>query len=149
MKKLFILLIVPSFAFAGWSVGYTNFDGDLGDGDSISLGAINAGYKWENIQETDFSVQAGFAFGISDDTFDGVDVELDPSYYLKGLYDINDTFFISANWVRLEATVSAGNLSDSASDNEAGFGFGFNVGKVTLMFDFIEDTDLFSIQYNF
>ena len=149
MKKLFILLLIPSFAFAGWNVGYSNLDGDAGDGYSISLGALNAGYTWSNIQDSDFSVQAGIALGLTDDTFMGVDVELDPSYYLKGMYDINENFFISVNWAKLELTASALGESVSASDTDAGFGFGFNVGKVTLMFDSIEDVDLFSIQYNF
>jgi len=149
MKNLFILLLIPSFAFAGWNVGYTNLSGDLGDGDSISLGALNAGYKWANIQDSDFSVQAGVAFGIKDDTFEGVDIELDPSYYLKGMYDINENFFISANWAKLEATASYAGVSASAGETEAGFGVGFNVGEFTIMFDFIEDTDLFSFQFNF
>ena len=149
MKKLFILCLVPTFAFANWNIGYTNVDGDMGDGDSISLGALNAAYTWENIQDSDFSVQTGALIGISDDEIDGIDVELDPSFYLKGMYNVNETFFISVNWANVEATASYQGESISGSDSEAGFGFGFNIGDVTLMFDSIEDTDMFSIQYNF
>ena len=154
MKKLFLtIMLAPVFAYANASVGYTNLDIDLGDGDSASLGALNIGYTMD-VDDSPFSVQAGIVIGISDESFDGVNVELDPSFYLRGMYEVNENFFISANWVNFQAEASASaygvTVSEDGSDSEGGFGLGFRPNeKVTVMFDVVEDTNLFTVQYNF
>lgn len=150
MKKflLTILVAVPAYSYASFGIGYTSLDLDMGDGDSLSIGALSGSYTF-SADDSPFSLQTGVLIGITDDTLYGVKAELDPSFYLKGIYDINENIFINVNWAKYEATASAGSESISGSDSEAGFGFGFNVGKAKIMFDFIEDTDMFSIQYNF
>ena len=150
MKKFLLafLITLPAYSYASFGLGYTNLDLDMGDGDSLSLGALNASYTWKT-DDSPFSLQTGVIVGITDDKLYGVTAELDPSFFLKGLYDINENFFINVNWAKYEATASAGSISESGSDSEAGFGFGFYIGKTTIMFDFIDDTDMFTIQYNF
>ena len=154
MRKLFVLIMLaPVFAYANASVGYTNLDIDLGDGDSASLGALNIGYTMD-VDDSPFSVQAGIAIGLTDDTVYGVNVELDPSFYIRGMYEVNENFFISASWINFQAEASASangvTVSEDGSDSEAGFGLGFRPNeKVTVMFDVVEDTNLFTVQYNF
>tara|TARA_A100001011_G_C13895745_1_gene668896 strand:+ start:21 stop:488 length:468 start_codon:yes stop_codon:yes gene_type:complete len=154
MRKLFVLIMLaPVFAYANASVGYTNLDIDLGDGDSASLGALNIGYTMD-VDDSPFSVQAGIAIGLTDDTVYGVNVELDPSFYIRGMYEVNENFFISASWINFQAELSASangvTVSEDGSDSEAGFGLGFRPNeKVTVMFDVVEDTNLFTVQYNF
>ena len=58
-------------------------------------------------------------------------------------------FFIAATWTKFEAEASAGSISESASDSEMGLGIGFNAGKFRFIFDHVDDTDIFSIQYSF
>ena len=58
-------------------------------------------------------MQTGVLIGITDDTLYGVKAELDPSFYLKGIYDINENIFINVNWAKYEATASAGSESIS------------------------------------
>jgi hypothetical protein len=148
MKKLMMaILLMPIFVSAGFTTGYSVLDLDLGDGDSISLGALNAAYTWEG--DSPFSTQAGVLIGIQDDKFEGVTLELDPSFYLKGMYNLNENFFIAATWTKFEAEASAGSISESASDSEMGLGIGFNAGKFRFIFDHVDDTDIFSIQYSF
>ena len=146
-------MLAPVFAYANASVGYTNLDIDLGDGDSASLGALNIGYTMD-VDDSPFSVQAGIAIGLTDDTVYGVNVELDPSFYIRGMYEVNENFFISASWINFQAELSASangvTVSEDGSDSEAGFGLGFRPNeKVTVMFDVVEDTNLFTVQYNF
>ena len=154
MRKLFLLIMLaPVFAYANASVGYTNLDIDLGDGDSASLGALNIVYTMD-VDDSPFSVQAGIAIGLTDDTVYGVNVELDPSFYIRGMYEVNENFFISASWINFQAELSASangvTVSEDGSDSEAGFGLGFRPNeKVTVMFDVVEDTNLFTVQYNF
>ena len=154
IRKLFVLIMLaPVFAYANASVGYTNLDIDLGDGDSASLGALNIGYTMD-VDDSPFSVQAGIAIGLTDDTVYGVNVELDPSFYIRGMYEVNENFFISASWINFQAELSASangvTVSEDGSDSEAGFGLGFRPNeKVTVMFDVVEDTNLFAVQYNF
>ena len=154
MRKLFVLIMLaPVFAYANASVGYTNLDIDLGDGDSASLGALNIGYTMD-VDDSPFSVQAGIAIGLTDDTVYGVNVELDPSFYIRGMYEVNENFFISASWINFQAELSASAngvpVSEDGADSEAGFGLGFRPNeKVTVMFDVVEDTNLFTVQYNF
>ena len=154
IRKLFVLIMLaPVFAYANASVGYTNLDIDLGDGDSASLGALNIGYTMD-VDDSPFSVQAGIAIGLTDDTVYGVNVELDPSFYIRGMYEVNENFFISASWINFQAELSASangvTVSEDGSDSEAGFGLGFRPNeKVTVMFDVVEDTNLFTVQYNF
>ena len=154
MRKLFVLIMLaPVFAYANASVGYTNLDIDLGDGDSASLGALNIGYTMD-VDDSPFSVQAGIAIGLTDDTVYGVNVELDPSFYIRGMYEVNENFFISASWINFQAELSASangvTVSEDGSDSEAGFGLGFRPNeKVTVMFDVVEDTNLLTVQYNF
>ena len=148
MKKLLlmIMLSIPATSFAGWAAGYTVLDLDMGDGDSLSLGAINASYKWDL---DDFSTEAGVLIGVQDDKLYGVTAELDPSIYLKGMYNINENVFLAATWTKFEATASYSGYSDSGGDSEAGIGIGFNAGQMTYSFDVVDDTNMFSLQYNF
>lgn len=149
MKKLMMaILMMPIFVSAGFTTGYSVLDLDLGDGDSISLGAVNAAYTWGG-EDSPFSTQAGVLIGIQDDKFEGVKLELDPSFFIKGMYNLNENFFIAATWTKFEAEASAGSISESASDSEMGLGIGFNAGKFRFIFDHVDDTDIFSIQYNF
>ena len=148
MKKLLlmIMLSIPATSFAGWTAGYTVLDLDMDDGDSLSLGAINLAYKWDL---DDFSTEAGVLIGVQDDKLYGVSLELEPSVFIKGMYNINENVFLAATWGKFEAKASAGSSSATANDSEAGIGIGFNAGQMTFSFDVMDDTNMFSLQYNF
>ena len=149
MKKLMIaILMMPIFVSAGFTTGYSALDLDMGDGDSISIGALNAAYTWGG-EDSPFSTQAGVLIGVQDDKYYGVTLELDPSFFIKGMYNLNENVFISATWTKFEAEASARGISESASDSEMGLGIGFNAGKYRFIFDRVDDTNIFSILYNF
>ena len=117
MKRLLLIIIlsIPATSFAGWTAGYTVLDLDLGDGDSLSLGAINASYKW-NSDDSDFSTELGVLLPVQDDKLYGVTLELDTSIYLKGMYNINENVFIAATWGRYGAKASGPGGSVSGSE---------------------------------
>ena len=150
MKKLFLtMMLAPVFVYANVSVGYTNVDGDLGEDGSVSISALNLAYNI-NMDDSPFSAQVGMAIGISDDDIDGIKLEMDPSFYLKGIYNINENVFVNVVWMNLQIEGSMDGASVTASDSEAGFGLGFRPNeKVTVNFDIIEDTNMISVHYNF
>ncbi|MDC0546382.1 hypothetical protein OAO62_06085 [Gammaproteobacteria bacterium] len=155
MKKIMMFILsMPLFlSAADFGVGYSNFDIDLGDGDSVSLGAI-ALTVGQTTEDGKFSGEFGIMIPAQDDKFDGVDVELKTAPYIRGMYHVNENFFLSAGWMRLDAEVSSGGYSESASDTEGAIGIGVsfplnNDGEIRLIYENVDDADLVSVKYNF
>ena len=155
MKKimLFILSMPLFLSAADFGVGYSNFDIDLGDGDSVSLGAI-ALTVGQTTEDGKFSGELGIMIPVQDDKLDGVDVELKTAPYIRGMYHINENLFLSAGWMKLKSEVSYGGYSESGSDTEGAIGIGVsfplnNDGEIRLIYENVDDADLVSVKYNF
>tara|TARA_Y100000768_G_scaffold356841_1_gene311479 strand:- start:956 stop:1441 length:486 start_codon:yes stop_codon:yes gene_type:complete len=154
MKKLIIIILsMPLFLNAAdWGVGYTNFDIDLGDGDSASLGAV-ALTVGRTTEDGKFSGEFGIMIPAQDDTIDGVDVELEVAPYIRGMYNINENFFLSAGWMKLEAEACYQGYCESGSDTEGAIGLGVsfpsNNGQFRLIYEDVDDADVVSFKYNF
>ena len=57
---------------------------------------------------------------------------------------------IKVDTVAEKTSANGVTVSEDGSDSEGGFGLGFRPNeKVTVMFDVFEDTNLFTVQYNF
>ena len=156
MKKFFLILSIStlsisSFADVYWGIGYGNIS-DEDDGDELSLGALELTVG--NRIDDQFAIEFTLAQGIQDDTFDGIEAELDTSFYAKGIYHVNDNFFINATWGRVELTGCYRGTCASAGDTEGGIGIGVdfplqNDSAIRLAYDKLGETDLVSLKYIF
>lgn len=150
IKSLALLVIMaPSFAFADASVGYTRLN--LDDSDStVSLGALNLSYTFET--ESRFSIQVGTLLGVADDKVSGIEVELDPSFYIKGMIDLPSNFFATLSYGKYEGTASVPGtyLSLTKGYNDTGFGLGYNFSpNWTASFERVDKNNFLHIRYNF
>ena len=171
MKKIFFILI----AFLALSVqavetkfgiGYINSDLKVNLLPDISTGSLELSYLVG--YDNGLAAEVGVAFGVVDDDFsfgaDTVTVEAKTSYYLRGIYNFNDTFFVNATWLDTEIGAEwTGNnfaaLEAKESDSDLGYGIGANIAlpnseaviRISYnSFDFgPADLDQISIKYLF
>ena len=134
MKKLILILV--AFGVANiqametkYGIGYSNKE--------ISSGSGGQSIDWDNIElsyyvsfDNNFAAEFSLSTGIKDNSFvDGNDIvkyEGDTSYFLKGIYNINDTFYISGIYADAKVKVTVSGVSASAGDEDFGFGLGAN-----------------------
>mgnify|MGYP006138170745 CR=1 FL=1 len=155
MKKiitmLFVVFSVSSYADVYWGVGYGNIS-DEDDGDELSLGALELTVG--NRVNEKFAFEFTLAQGIQDDTVDGIEAELDTSFYAKGMYYINENIFVNAFWGRVELEGCYQGTCASAGDTEGGFGIGVDFplqsdAAIRLSYDSVDDADIVSLKYIF
>ncbi|OUW82646.1 MAG: hypothetical protein CBD82_00945 [Gammaproteobacteria bacterium TMED222] len=132
MKKLILILI--AFGVANiqametkYGIGYSNID--LSDnGESIDYDNIELSYHVSF--DNNFAAEFSFSTGVKDTTFvagnDTVKWGGGNSYFLKGIYNINDTFYVSAIYADTELDVETAGVSVSIGDEDFGFGLGAN-----------------------
>ncbi len=143
MKKLLIIMLLPGMVFAnGWAAGYTHLDIE-GD----TLGGLTGSYSWDVGDAWD--IELGAIIGVNDTEIDGVKVELDPSLFVRTHYNVTEQFHIGLTYADFSATASYQGESISASGGETGLGIGGTFGNMTISFDTLEDTDMFSFQFHF
>ncbi len=169
MKNTFKVLAVSSLlalfatsANAQWnmSAGYTQLSDDS-DGLDVTLGAVTvgAGYLIEN-DESQFSwmPEIKIGLGIKDDSFFGIDVEIDRYVALsfRGQYQVNDTIYVYAQPVYANLKISAPDYGESSSEWELGFGGGVGFQATEALsfeatYESIDGTDVASvgIRYKF
>ena len=148
IKKLLlmIMLSIPATSFAAFSASYMDIEGDV-------AGVVTE-YSWG---EGPWEFSAGVLFGSKDysDCYGAVCsvVTIDPSAVVRTTYSPNETFFMRLSVLDFQATAGAAGYGrvfiETVSSTEAGVGFGFNMGKVSLAFDFFDDANTWSLAYNF
>ncbi|WP_298443015.1 porin family protein [uncultured Ferrimonas sp.] len=137
MKKLLIALaMLPALACAdnGAYVGvqYSNVDAE-----EVSLGALGlqAGYQFSEY----LSAEGRMGVGISDDTYMGVDIELNNYFgaYLKAQYPTASGFspyaLLGYSKGELEASFQGESLSEDESDMSYGVGVEYDLGNRFLL----------------
>jgi hypothetical protein len=161
LKSLTIvsLLAASSLASAqGWSfgAGYANYMEDDA-GIDITLGAIyaSAGYTYES-GNMSFMPEIRLGVGVSDDSIQGIDLEIDSLVIasIRGQYNVTDSFgvFLQPSYGRLEATASANGFSVTEDEWEFGFGGGasFQVSKsasIEALYEAFDEADVLSIAF--
>ena len=134
MKKLILILV--AFGVANiqametkYGIGYSNIDLSA-NGDSIDYDNIELSYHVSF--DNNFAAEFTFSTGVKDNTFvDGNDTVKwggGDNYFLKGIYNINDTFYVSAIYADTELDIKdvGTGLSVSIGDEDFGFGLGAN-----------------------
>ena len=134
MKKLILILV--AFGVANiqametkYGIGYSNIDFSS---DGVSIDHDNIELSYYASFDNNFAAEFTFSTGVKDNTFvDGNDSAKwggDNSYFLKGIYNINDTFYVSAIYAdtKIEVTNVGTGVSVSVGDEDFGFGLGAN-----------------------
>ena len=134
MKKLILILV--AFGVANiqametkYGIGYSNKD--LSDNEE-SIDYDNIELSYHVSFDNNFAAEFSFSTGVKDTTFvnEGGPAEWGGgnSYFLKGIYNINDTFYVSAIYADTKIDVEESNtgLNISISDEDFGFGLGAN-----------------------
>jgi opacity protein-like surface antigen len=161
LKSLTIvsLLAASSFASAeGWSFsgGYANYMEDDA-GVDISLGAIyaSAGYTY-NSGKMSFMPELRLGFGVSDDSIQGIDIEIDTLLIasIRGQYNVTENFgvFLQPSYGRLEATASSNGFSVTEDEWEFGFGGGasFQISEsssIEAVYEAFDEADVLSVGF--
>lgn len=151
MKKLFIIFIASlSFhTFAtNWALGYTDIEGDVG--------GVTIEYNFAE-EDADWDYSVGVLFGTKDyvECSGGIcaGVEIDPSAIARVSYNINENFFVRASFASFNYTAAAAGYGsfyiESDSENEVGFGLGFNAGPITFAAERFDEATALSLNYNF
>jgi opacity protein-like surface antigen len=154
------LLSLSSLATAEWTVGsgYINLSEDDGVVD-LSLGAIyaSAGYEYSSGQMT-FMPELRLGVGVSDDTIQGVNIEVDTffSASIRGQYNVTDSFgvFLQPSYSRLEVTGSLNGQSFTDDNWEFGFGGGaaFKLSETASLeaaYESVDGSDVLSVAARF
>ena len=136
MKKLILILV--AFGVANiqametkYGIGVSNKDFSV-LGESVDYDNIELSYyaSFDN----NFAAEFSFSTGLKDKriNIDGGEVDLfvefggGNSYFLKGIYNINDTFYVSAIYADLGLDINVEGESLSIKDDDFGYGFGVN-----------------------
>jgi|TARA_B100001093_G_scaffold287114_1_gene274308 hypothetical protein len=132
MKKLILILV--AFGVANiqametkYGIGYSNIDVS-DNGESIDFDNIELSYHVSF--DNNFAAEFSFSTGVSDTTFvagnETVTWDGGNSYFLKGIYNINDTFYVSAIYADTEIDAESAGVKLSIGDEDFGFGLGAN-----------------------
>ncbi|MBD3648838.1 MAG: outer membrane beta-barrel protein [Pseudomonadales bacterium] len=132
------------------AVGYANLSDD-----DVSLGAITGslGYRFDTTYQG-FSVtpEVRIGLGINDDTYAGVDVELDSLYgfNVRAEWDLGQTYiFVAPSYTNVEVEASFGGITVSDDEWEfgGGLGFGYRLEQtigLEVSYEVFDDVDVFS-----
>ena len=152
MKKIF--LIIAAFGVFSiqasdlkYNIGYV--DGDIEQGGaSIGLSNITLSVSYPIEYIEGLSVEAGISEPVGDDKLtDGSDViEYETSgAFLKGIYHLNETFFVNLNWHYSEIKLDINGITGlKISDTELGYGVGMNFdvpnldGKIIIGYEILD-----------
>ena len=129
-----LILILVAFGAANiqametkYGIGYSNID--LSDNEE-SIDYDNIELSYHISFDNNFAAEFSFSTGVKDHTFvDGNDTVKwggGNNYFLKGIYNINDTFYVSAIYADTEIDVENEGESISIGDEDFGFGLGAN-----------------------
>ena len=155
----FTLLTAASLSNAqGWSFsgGYANYMEDDA-GIDVSLGALyaSAGYTY-NSGNLSFMPEVRLGLGVTDDSIQGVDVEIDSLVIasIRGQYNVTDRFgvFLQPSYGRLEATASFNGSSVTEDEWEFGVGGGaaFQISEsssIEAYYEAFDEADVLSIAF--
>ena len=130
MRKLILILV--AFGAANiqametkYGIGYSNIDISEG-GDSVDFDNIELSYyaSFDN----NFAAEFSLSTGVGDSRLDGLKWSGGTSYFLRGIYNINDTFYVSTIYADTKIDVEDPNtgINISVSDEDFGFGLGAN-----------------------
>ena len=132
MKKLILILVFFGVANiqameTKYGIGYSNKEISSG-GQSIDWDNIELSYyvSFDNNFAAEFSLSTGVKDKTVDEGNDMVKYKGDTSYFLKGIYNINDTFYISAIYADAKVKLDVSGVSGSIGDEDFGFGLGAN-----------------------
>jgi len=127
--KHFLSALTLSATCSAFAGPYIGGDYALIDADIVDLGALvfKGGY-----QLTDWAaIEARVGFGLQDDDYYGIDVELDNffgGYFLAGLPNTSIFYpYVIAGYTRMEIDVSGYGVSDSADDSDFSYGIGSRI----------------------
>ena len=156
MKKLLILVLaIPLYLNAAdFGIGYTHFNIELDDSDSVGLGSVTAAIGTKS-EDGFFSGEVGIFVPIGDEVVDGVAVTLQTGPYARGFIHLNETFFVSAGAAKLEAEACYRNTCVSETETEAMFGIGASFpvegteGEIRIMYETLDDADVISVSTKF
>ena len=178
MKKI-ILIFIAFLTFSvhaietRFGVGYINSALGFPPGDvnlcpsCIDLGSLDLSYLVE--YDNGLAAEVGVTFGVIDDDFaedptDYMNFKMKTGYYLRGIYNFNKAFFVTATWLDTEIAAEAFEnnqpVENSARKGNLGHGIGANIAlpnsKAVVrisyeIFDFATgiDIDQLSIKYLF
>lgn len=167
---LAILIAGSSFSsFANWVGGVSYFNlSDKDDGIEVSLSGISGslGYKIDSDNNFYFMPEVRIGTGISDDSVSmyGVDVDVEMDSFIalsvRSQYELNNGVYLFAapSYANLKVTASASQGSQSASETDDSweFGFGGGVGyqfnestSAELMYEQYDGTDVLSVGVKF
>lgn len=151
------IVLASSSAMAEWTggVSYANLSDN-----SLDFGALvgSVGYTFKTSENFSLVPELRYGIGISDDTYLGVDFELDRflSLSVRGEFDFNNGAyaFIAPSYSNVKLEGSSGGFSASADDSE--FGIGAGVGyffdnniAIEASYENIDQVDVFSAGLKF
>ena len=137
MKKLILILV--AFGVANIQAMETKYGIGVSNKDlSSSVSSVD----YNNIElsyyasfDNNFAAEFSFSTGVNDKRiaidFGGPGLSFfeysgGNSYFLKGIYNINDTFYVSAIYADLKIDLKINGASLSIKDEDFGYGFGVN-----------------------
>lgn len=152
---LFAVISAPATAQFSSGLAYHYLD----EGD-ISLGAVvgSVGYRFVVNDAVSVIPELRGGIGVQDDTFMGVDVELDSLFggVFRLEFNLSDVVYlqVSPSYVRYEASASSAFADISESDEEfgigGGLGFRFNPNlSAEVAYESIDDLDVYLIGLRF
>ena len=131
MKKK-LMLLMGAVTLSGmvnaeggyWGVNASRLDADIVDLNALG---VKAGYNFNE----NFAIEGRALIGIGDDSFGGIDFELDSLFggYLRAGVPVSEGFYpyAVAGYARTDVSGSAGGASASADDSDFSYGVGVNV----------------------
>ena len=152
MKKLltFVLLMPFYLSAADFGVGYSHFNIDLGDGDSVGLGTVTAAIGARS-EDGFFSGEIGVYVPVAEEVLNGVNVELKTGPYVRAFIHFSENFFVSAGAMKIEAEACYRGTCISETSTEGAFGLGASfpiVGtgsELRIMYEQVDDADVISV----
>ena len=132
MKKLILILV--AFGVANIQAMETKYGIGVSNKDlSSSVSSVD----YNNIElsyyasfDNNFAAEFSLSTGVNDKSESGegdvIEYSGGNSYFLKGIYNINDTFYVSAIYADLKIDLKINGASLSIKDEDFGYGFGVN-----------------------
>ena len=148
MKKIFtFILFLMSFTVSSefyYGVGYLNASSEIDD-DKFSMGVVEV--TLGNTIDDSFSTEMALGYGVGGDEIGSgryaIDAEIESSFALRGIYHINDNFFVNLFWTKLNLYAEdyrGWDYSDTGKDIGIGLGVDFKMNeennqKIRLSYD--------------
>ena len=154
MKKIFtFILFLMSFTVSSefyYGVGYLNASSEIDD-DKFSMGVVEV--TLGNTIDDSFSIEMALGYGVGGDEIGSgkyaIDAEIESSFALRGIYHINDNFFVNLFWTKVNSSGEDYRGWDySGSSKSIGIGLGVdfemseeNNQKIRLSYDIAKCSD--------